>query len=511
MGSIRLLFAFLASFISGAKLPIPQTQPEYAGGQSRSGVFQELTLTPANVATNAFHKQFTLTLDGQQIYAQPLFVQGVTIGAGTYDLVIVATLNDSVFAFDANAVSQLWQVSLGSPYVNYPGRGGADDALYAQNVGCASTPVVDRANGVLFVVCASAPSGTWTLYELSIATGGTIASKTITGQFPGTGMSGDTVVSGKVQFQAGQHLQRTGLTIVNGVIYFAFASYGDSSPWHGWVFGYNESDLSQAAVFCTTPNGKYGGIWMTGNALPVDSSGNLYATTGNGDYDGSSNFANSVIKLSSSLQVVDWFTPSNWSSLESNDFDVTSGRVILLGDGNIISGGKDYREFLLNTNCMGHLQGSNNSCTNQIWTVPGSGHEGIFGGVFFNSTIFLPVNSGPIYRYPYSGAGGGTVTVSIPVTTSATFGHPGARMAVSANGTANAILWATTCVNPSNATPQAGILRAFNPATLAEIYNSTTSGADTLGTLAKLGSPLIVSGRVWVPTGDGTVVVYGLN
>jgi hypothetical protein len=182
--------------------------------------------------------------------------------------------------------------------------------------------------------------------------------------------------------------------------------------------------------------------------------------------------------------------------------------VILLGDGNVISGGKDYREFMLNTQCMGHLQGSNPSCLNQIWSVPGSGHYGIFGGVFFNGTAFVPVNSGPIYAYPYSA---GTFNTSSPVTTLASFGHPGARMAVSANGTQNAILWATTCVNPANATAQPGILHAFNPVTLAEIYNSTTSGTDTLGTFAKLGSPLIVSARVWVPTGDGTVVVYGLN
>ncbi len=102
---------------------------------------------------------------------------------------------------------------------------------------------------------------------------------------------------------------------------------------------------------------------MGGGAPAVDGSGNLYVTTGNGDYNGTTNFANSIVKLSPSLAVLDWWTPSNWAALESNDLDIASVRPMFVPNSQqVVAGGKEYKLYSVNTTCMGHLQGGGSGC-----------------------------------------------------------------------------------------------------------------------------------------------------
>src|ERR1700744_2803719 len=83
---------------------------------SRSGaIATETILTTSNVNTSTFGKLFSLPADGQ-IYAQPLYVPGVTIpGQGVHNVLYVATMNNSVYAYDADSPSSapLWHVNLG--------------------------------------------------------------------------------------------------------------------------------------------------------------------------------------------------------------------------------------------------------------------------------------------------------------------------------------------------------------------------------------------------------------
>lgn len=498
------------SFISPFVQRVPQTLPEYGGmpGQQRQGSFAEFILTPSNVSAATFGKISTVALDGGQIYSQPLFVQGVTIGTGTFDLIVVASMANTIWAIDAHALAMKWKTNLGSGYGTYPNHSNVSNNYYQNTVvGCVSTPAVDVAQGWLFAVCPDA-TGAQNLYKLNLTSGAVISSTAITGQFPGTGTAGDTIIAGQLQFLPGQHEQRPGLAISHGNVYITFASYNDQEPWHGWVFAYTESTLSQVAVWCSTPNGSGGGIWLTGDAPPVDSAGNIYFSTGNGDYDGNTNFGDSVIKLSPTLTLVDWFTASNYAMLQADDLDVTSGPVMLPGDGFLLAADKDYREYVLSTTCMGHLEGSVSSCTPQLVTFPGSGLEGTFGGLYWNHTIYIPVDGGPILAYAYTA---GSMAASPFAQTSASYAEPGARLAISSNGNQNGVLWATTCASSAHLSPQAGVLRAFNPTTMAELYNSTINGGDTLGTFAKFNVPMVVDGRVFVATGDGTLAVYGLK
>jgi DNA-binding beta-propeller fold protein YncE len=87
------------------------------------------------------------------------------------------------------------------------------------------------------------------------------------------------------------------------VIYIAFASHGDTTPYHGWVFGYDASTLKQVSVFCTTPNGLTdpsgypiggGGIWQAGGGVAADPDGNLYVITGNGTFDADASLGSGI-------------------------------------------------------------------------------------------------------------------------------------------------------------------------------------------------------------------------
>src|SRR5205807_2448667 len=75
-----------------------------------------------------------------------------------------------------------------------------------------------------------------------------------------------------VQFQALREHQRAALTLVNGVVYVAWASHGDNNPYHGWMVGFDKTDLHLTGALCTTPNGNpgRGGIWSAGGAISSD-------------------------------------------------------------------------------------------------------------------------------------------------------------------------------------------------------------------------------------------------
>ena len=80
--------------------------------------------------------------------------------------------------------------------------------------------------------------------------------------------------------------QRSALLIDHGTVYIAWASYCDQGPYHGWILGYDAATLQQVMVYNTTPDGGLGGIWQSGGGLAADSTGNLYALTGNGSFNG---------------------------------------------------------------------------------------------------------------------------------------------------------------------------------------------------------------------------------
>ena len=146
----------------------------------------------------------------------------------------------------------------------------------------------------------------------------------------------------------------------------------DTDPYHGWIIGYNETNLVQLTnyVFNTTPNatmavfgGNAGeaGIWMGGGGLAVDSNTNLYFETANGSFSATNNssgadYGDTFIRLSTTngLHLTDYFTPWEQATWQANDTDLGSAGVLLLPDQSgsfaheLIGSGKAGEIFVIN-------------------------------------------------------------------------------------------------------------------------------------------------------------------
>src|SRR6185312_2972140 len=337
---------------------------------------KETILTTKNVSGGNFGKIFSRDVD-DEIYAQPLVLSNLHIGQGIHNIIIVATVNNSLYAFDADDAGMslpYWKVNLTYDSTTYrPVKNsdmtGACAGLpagytdFSGNMGIVGTPVIDSATNTLYVVARS-KSKTGSdfvqyLHAIDLATGSEKKGSpvSITASYAGTG---DGNINGTIVFDAQKQNQRPGLLLQNGVVYICWASHCDWGPYHGWVMGYDASTLQQKYVYNATPNGGLAGIWMSGQPPSVDDDGNLLITTGNGttgqggNPNDTINRGSSLIKLSPELKVKDFFTPSNYDYLNNADKDYgVNGALIIPGTHLSLSGSKDGGLYLIDNNNMG--------------------------------------------------------------------------------------------------------------------------------------------------------------
>ena len=132
--------------------------------------------------------------------------------------------------------------------------------------------------------------------------------------------------------------QRPGLALINGVVYVGWGSHGDLGDYHGWLIGYKTANLSSANIFMRHRTGLMlellpWGDLDVGRRTGNDENNNLYVITGNGVFDGVTDYRDSYVKMSTpGLTVTDFFTPSNQSNLDANDHDVGASGTALLID-----------------------------------------------------------------------------------------------------------------------------------------------------------------------------------
>ena len=262
---------------------------------SRTGAnLGESKLTTSNVSVQGFGKVAEWPVDGH-IYAQPLYVSGVKTRSGeTHNIVYVATMNNSVYAFDADASNPsgqwLWWTT-GSNAINLP-----DPIIYGNKtnniwlkIGIVSTPVISKQHNALYAVTAEKVGNVYLhwLHALDLGSGAELFGGPILIQASVPG-SGDLSVSGQVPFVSRHQNQRPALLLGNDVVYVAFASYADGNfgtqPYHGWMLAYSASTLAFRTAFNTTPNGKQGAIWQAGQGPAADDQNNIYIMTGNGSF-----------------------------------------------------------------------------------------------------------------------------------------------------------------------------------------------------------------------------------
>ena len=332
----------------------------------------------------------------------------------------------------------------------------------------------------------------------------------------GTGWGGlDQITDGKLAFDPGQHLQRPGLLLLNGAVYVTFGSHGDVGPWHGWLMGYNASDLTQqTAVFNTTPSGAGASIWHSGRGPAADDQGNIYLVTGNGTYDGTSSWSEAVLRLSTTANttVTDWFTPAAWAALNDGDLDIGSnGPMLIPGTNLLFAAGKSGAAVLLDRTNLGHVAPSDSQAVQNFSLAKGF--------AIFNSALWPRADGAIAYFWPFSAplsayrmVNGAFQMQAISANSTARNALPFSGMSVSANGSvpSSGILWVTSL--SSRPVPAPGVLHAFDASNLAnELWNSDISGdRDILGGFSKFANPTVANGKVYVPTQTGLVVVYGL-
>src|SRR5207248_8449983 len=140
---------------------------------------------------------------------------------------------------------------------------------------------------------------------------------------------------GTVSFNPFFENDRAALLLVNNIVYLSFASLNDTTPYHGWILGYNADNLNLQHTFNDTPNGDKGAYWA--NSGPAaDAAGNVFAIAGNGTPDpANGNYGQGFVKLQpegSHMSVEDFFIMFNAAQLNLNDVDVGSGGPLLLPD-----------------------------------------------------------------------------------------------------------------------------------------------------------------------------------
>ena len=515
--------------------------PTWHFDAQRSGLnAAEASLTTTNVNPQNFGKLFTYLLDGYA-YGQPLLVSNVTISGGTHNVVYAATENDSVYAFDADNYgtgAPLWQVSLlnagETPITNGP-------ILPVE--GITSTPAIDLTTNTMFVVSTeSAASGTsFRLNALDITTGAHRSGSPVTIQASMAGVNAGTLTT--------VCLQRAALLVVNGSVFIGFASCHS-----GWLLAYDEQTLAQTGAFNASPNlvgeGSYasaGGIWMGGGGPAADDLGNIYVTTGNGPWDGQTAWSDSVLKFNAKLTIEDYFTPNDYAYMDCADSDLAAGGLLLIpGTTEALAGGKTGKLYLVNTTDLGHesatdagatqtswfeddlIQPYPASCTDpegNTWTTDINSYE-IFGtAAYFNGSVYLGVTpttaTAPagVRQFTYSGK----LTQGNYTTPSIMENSRGTTPFISANGTANGILWMIDHGQPlqSADTQTTATLRAYDANNLTdELYNSGANSADVPGYGIKFTSPIVANGKVYITTGhdpvtatnpQGELDVYGLK
>lgn len=495
---------------------------------------KETSLNTKNVNVNQFGKIFTVTTD-DQIYAQPLVATKINIESKVQNILIIATVNNSVYAVNADSATPVWNKNY-TPASQRPVRNAdmtgachGDYRDFSNNIGIVSTPVIDSVTQTLYFVARST-DGNGQFYQylhaVDIKNGNEVLNSPvlITGSVAG---SGDGSVNGILSFDPLHENQRQALSLYNNTIYIGFGSHCDWKPYNGWVMGYDALTLQQKYIYCTTPAGGKAGIWQSGGGASIDENGNVYVVTGNGSVGTASNPSDvinrgeSAVKLTpqgSALTVSDFFTAKNFTALEDSNLDYGSMGAFLVPNSSVyFTGGKDGNLYLLNKNNLGGYDSASNHVLQTI-----SLGEGItlrcqpaYCKIDGNEFIYLWSETSQLKALPFNGSSNFVDTNNI-ITGASTLGRgTGAGISTSSdnNVDSSGIVWANHFITfgtlPS---VRPGILQAFDARDITkELWNSNQNAPrDSVGFASKFTSPTIANGKVYLATFSNKLIAYGL-
>ena len=537
---------------------------------SRDGVISnETTLNPNKVTNSTFGQVGSVTGLIGQIYTQPLYISGMYSATPQGNLIIVATEQNWVYAINADPPYQIvWSGSYipqgESALATGPGLD-LECTNITPSVGITGTPVIDpntkaNANPVMYFVTKSVDGNKayhHRLHAVDVVTGREVLGGPIEVQSP---------ASSPVAFDPHYQNQRSGLALTydangNPQIYIEWGAHCTEGDWHGWMMKYTVSagglSTVPAAYFLTTQGAGYGaGLWMSGGAPAVDNpvNGNLYVASGQGSFDGTLNFGESILKLNSDLTLSDWYTPNEWKCLNgipafpvacSGDMDFGSGGVVLFNVPNgvpeLVAAGKRGEIYVNYQSNLGHLDptpapsdysyqtcttglpypaGSQNDIAQCFFGIPSIQESGPTGSrgtpVFWNDTLYTSGSGDVIRAFPLSLQIGTFDTTAATSTDQPYLQYPGSGLTVSWDGvdSTTGILWSLQVPGYNNTPPWASILRAYAPIPTGTSLNLLYQSSVGPGAI-KFQVPTVANGKVFVGgqgvTGnEGQLFVYGL-
>ncbi len=511
------------------------------GDQKRTGWNdREKILNTGNVNSATFGKLLSMSVD-DQLYAQPLVFSNLQINGAKHNVVIAATVNNTVYAFDADDGSLYWTKNFTVPGQRPPRNNDLTGACngnyrdFSGNIGIVGTPVIDSISKTIYFVARSTDSPTSMpgtgnffqhLHAIDITTG-----------LPRTGSpveikasingNGDGNVNGVLYFNPQKENQRAGLVLSKNIVYLTYAGHCDWAPYHGWIIGYDANNLQQKIVYNTTPDGYAGGIWMSAGAPAVDESGNIYVAVGNGSVGTKNNISDvrnrgeSALKLTpngSTLSIGSFFTPKNFQDLENADLDFGATQVLLMPNTNLaITGCKDGNIYVMDRDNMG---GINLTKNNVVQTINlGSGKSLRSSFAYFKGLtkefFYTWSENAALKAFPFNRITGQFDEANVVIgNAQGPSGANGTLLTVSSDGSkeGTGILWASHASNgDANQSVRPGILRAFDANDVTkELWNSNSNSKDGIGNYAKFVCPTVANGKVYMASFSNQLVIYGV-
>ena len=316
-----------AQRVARHELPL-RDWPQFGSDVASSGApIASTGITPANIGLLSRRQ---VHLDGT-VDASAIYLHHVVVNGSNHDVFFVTTSYGKTIAIDADSAAVLWEYTP------------ADFATWAGTAQITnSTPSADPDRQHIY---AAAPDGA--VRKLAIADGHAEWTTSI------TLLPSREKITSAIKVFDGRVIAVTG-----GYI-------GDANPYQGHVAVLDTETGTLQHVWNSLCSDRPGliqpascqssrsAIWGRAGAAIDPSTGNIFVATGNGPYNGTTDWGDSVIELDPDATVVlANYSPIDNATLEQADLDLGSTSPVLVGSGALAQGGKDGIIRLLDINSL---------------------------------------------------------------------------------------------------------------------------------------------------------------
>ncbi len=317
-----MVLALTAGAVSGAAARAQGAHDwtRFGVDAARTDVFAGSTgITAANVGMLARHRQ-QVTLPGT-VDASPIYLAAVSVAGSRHDVFFVTTSYGKTLAIDAGDGSILWTFT--PP--GYAGWAGSYRITTA-------TPVADPSREAIY---AASPDGV--VRKLAVSDGHVLWATEV------SKLPQREKIAAALNFWDGRVLVATGGYIGDQPPYQGHVALLDGASgrllqvWNALCS--DRTGLLDPAADCSSSDAA---IWGRAGVVVDPTSGNLFIATGNGPWNGRTDWGDAVVELTpDATGIVGNYTPSNTQELNAKDLDLGSAAPALLGGGFIAQGGKD--------------------------------------------------------------------------------------------------------------------------------------------------------------------------